>query len=142
MTVDEKNRIIMLRTSGRSLTEIAEETGISRNTVKSFCRRQGLTGDTIANPKVAVTDSSTVKPCQCCGKAMTLYPGHRERKFCSDKCRLHYWNTHLGKTRLTGMVEYTCPVCGELFYAYPNRQRKYCSHACYIEARFGGAVCE
>ena len=40
------------------------------------------------------------------------------------------------------MYEYTCPTCGSTFYAYGNRSRKYCSHECYIAARFGGAVCD
>ena len=35
----------------------------------------------------------------------------------------------------------TCPSCGSTFYAYGNRNRKYCSHECYVEARFGGAAC-
>lgn len=30
-----------------------------------------------------------------------------------------------------------CAECGEKFLSYGNRERKYCSHACYIKARFG-----
>ena len=142
MTADEKNTIINLRKSGRSLTEIAEETGVSRNTVKSFCRRQGLTGSAEAMPDVSVTDSPWEKPCRFCGKTMMVYPGRKEKKFCSDACRNKYWNTHIGETRHAAMLEHTCPACGKTFYAYGIRNRKYCSHECYVVARFGGSVCE
>ena len=142
MTTDEKNKIISLRRSGMSMAEVADELGLSRNTVKSFCRRQGLTGDAETMPAVTITDTPFEKTCQCCGKPMVVYPGRKEKKFCSDKCRLRAWNSSLGKTRLDGMLEYSCPACGKVFYAYPNRKRKYCSHDCYVEARFGGAVCD
>ena len=39
MTPDEKSRLIAMRKAGRSYTEIADELGISKNTVKTFCRR-------------------------------------------------------------------------------------------------------
>ncbi len=44
------------------------------------------------------------------------------------------------KTRIAGMRkdEYRCPRCGSTFRAYRNRNRKYCSHECYIADRFGG----
>lgn len=144
MRAAEKNRIIKLRKSGRSMAEIADELGLSRNTVKSFCRRQGLTGDPQAMPEISATDEPTEKTCQYCGKPMLVYPGRKEKKYCSDSCRLRAWNGRLGDECLclAGMREYTCPVCGTVFYAYPNRKRKYCSHDCYVEARFGGAACD
>ena len=131
MKENEKNRIIAMRSEGRSLSDIADTLGISRNTVKSFCRRNGLTG----------TDEPAERTCQCCGKPMTVCPGHREKRFCSDRCRQRAWNRSLGETQLAGMREYACPACGKPFYAYPGRQRKYCSRTCYFETRFGGAVC-
>ena len=35
----------------------------------------------------------------------------------------------------------TCPACGKTFSAYGKRNRKYCSHECYIIDRFGGVAC-
>lgn len=32
----------------------------------------------------------------------------------------------------------TCAFCGKQFTSYGNKHRKYCSHACYINDRFGG----
>jgi hypothetical protein len=31
-----------------------------------------------------------------------------------------------------------CQHCGKPFTDYANRHRKYCSHPCYIAARYGG----
>lgn len=43
MNKDEKARIIELREEGLSYTEIAKIMDISKNTIKSFCRRNGIT---------------------------------------------------------------------------------------------------
>lgn len=142
MTIDEKNTIIQMRRAGKSMTEIAAATGISRNTVKSFCSRQGLTGAAETMPDITIPDTPAQTVCRFCGKPITQTVGKREKKFCSDSCRTRWWNAHLGENKRDGMEEYVCPNCDTTFFAYPNRKRKYCSHACYIEARFGGAVCD
>ncbi len=45
MTNDEKAAIIQMRKAGRSLSAIEEETGLSRNTIKTFIRRMRVTAD-------------------------------------------------------------------------------------------------
>ena len=37
-----------------------------------------------------------------------------------------------------GVYTFICPECGKEFTAYGNAKRKYCSHVCYIAARFKG----
>jgi len=64
--------------------------------------------------------------------------GRKEKKFCSDRCRNKWWNSHLSEVKRKAMYEYTCPNCKKTFMAYGNRNRKYCSHECYINDRFGG----
>ncbi len=140
MTNEQKNRISSLRKEGYSYSQVAQELGINENTVKTFCRRNGLTGDAGKMPE-PVFQGITQKPCRQCGKPVTQYPGRKEKKFCCDACRNKWWNSHLGQVKRKAMYEYTCPSCGSTFYAYGNRNRKYCSHECYVEARFGGAAC-
>ena len=140
MTKDEKNSIARMRKDGCSYSQIARELGLNENTVKTFCRRKGLTG-TAVEMSEPVIPGVTEKPCCQCGKPVIQYPGRKEKKFCSDACRNRWWNSHIGQVRRKAMYEYTCPSCGSTFYAYGNRNRKYCSHECYIEARFGGAAC-
>ena len=42
MTVDQKNRIVALRNSGKSYAEIAKELGLGKSTVSNFCLRNGV----------------------------------------------------------------------------------------------------
>ena len=46
MTEHQKLRIMKLRSAGFGYGKIAQQLGISVNTVKSFCRRQSLSKDT------------------------------------------------------------------------------------------------
>ena len=122
MTKKEKQKIIHLYNEGRTIAEIEEELGVSKNTIKSFLRRQ-----------------EENQPCLYCKQPFVVYPGRKEKKFCSDKCRMKFWNSRLGTVDLAGMEECVCLHCGKTFRAYPKRKRKYCSHKCYIEARFNKA---
>ena len=142
MTNNEKNSIIRMRKNGCSYSRIAEELGVNENTVKSFCRRNGLTGVASAERREPESSDVTEKPCQQCGKPVIQNPGRKEKKFCSDHCRNRWWNAHSSQVKRKAMYAYTCPTCGDVFYAYGNRNRKYCSHQCYIERRFGGVACK
>ena len=108
-----KTRILELRAKGLVYREIAEQLGMSVNTVKSICNR---------NKGV----------CKNCGTALV---GRKEKIFCSGKCRLQWWYAH---STNRGYVPITCAHCGKEFMAYPSKARKYCSHTCYIQERFGG----
>ena len=84
----------------------------------------------------------TMTRCKKCGKTVYQYPGRKEKKFCSDACRNKWWSEHQSEIKRKSMLEFTCPNCGKPFYAYEYRKRKYCSHACYIEHRFGEGSCD
>lgn len=79
MTDDERIIISKLRADGVSMTEISELTGIPYNTIKGFFRRHKN-----RLPK-------TMK-CLYCGKAIKVNYGHKLKKYCSDYCRINYWN--------------------------------------------------
>ena len=76
MTDLQKEQIKTLRLQGIGYVKIGEMLGISDNTVRSFCRRNGL-GDAAKN---------TVA-CKHCGKLIKIIPKQKPRKFCSDACR-------------------------------------------------------
>jgi endogenous inhibitor of DNA gyrase (YacG/DUF329 family) len=132
MTDYEKQKIRELRSEGLGYIKIANETGLNINSVKSFCRRNGLTG------QPSKKDGTEGHRCLNCGKPVEQTPGKREKKFCCNACRWHYWNTHKELVNRRAVYHYTCAACGKQFDAYGNRHRKYCSHICYIRARFGG----
>ena len=140
MTNEQKEAIRECRENGFGYKKTSRITGVCENTVKTFCRRNGLGGNA-RKDGARKTDVMLEKNCKCCGKSITQYPGRREKKFCSDTCRNKWWNSHLDQAERKAMDEYRCPVCGQAFRAYGTRNRKYCSHACYIRARFGGAPC-
>lgn len=131
MTDEQKMQITSLREEGNGYKKIAQILGVSTNTVKSFCQRKNISGVT-----VPVTGSES--QCQCCGKAIKQMPGRKQRKFCSDPCRMKWWNSHLDQVQRKANYDFICPVCKKPFTSYGNANRKYCSHECYIEDRFGG----
>lgn len=140
MTNEQRAAIAEYRRNGYGYKKISRLTGVCESTVKTFCRRNSLDGNAgeISNDEKAET---TEKACLCCGKPVTQHYGRKEKKFCSDVCRNKWWNSHLHLVKRKAMYDFVCPTCGKHFYAYGNRNRKYCSHECYIEDRFGGAAC-
>lgn len=131
MTDEQKMQITSLREEGNGYKKIAQILGVSTNTVKSFCQRKNISG-------AAVPVTGSESQCQCCGKAIKQIHGRKQKKFCSDQCRMKWWNSHLDKVQRKANYDFICPVCKKPFTSYGNANRKYCSHECYIEDRFGG----
>ena len=123
MTDAQREKIIGLRTNGLGCKKIAQEMGLSENTVKSFCRRM-----TAAKPEATKMGDSV---CECCGKPVEQILGRKKRRFCSDSCRTKWWNKHTHLMKANAV----CAHCGKPFHG--RKDRKYCSHACYMADRFG-----
>ena len=131
----EKERIKRLRECGRSYGWIANELGLSKDTVKSHCRRYGLDGVAKVNLKGKPRDE--VLLCKTCGTVVIQTPGRKAKKFCSDRCRMKWWNSHADQVNKKATYDLVCMNCGCSFQAYGNSKRKYCCHECYVEDRFG-----
>ena len=71
-------QIDRMRLEGHSPTAIANGLGISVNTVKSHIRRHPVIPGTL--------------PCVCCGRPVLQNAGRKAKKYCSDRCRITYWN--------------------------------------------------
>lgn len=134
MNAQQKNEITSLRSQGYGYARIAQALGLSKNTVKSYCKRSNLSGAALT----LTSDMSipTLTFCPECGKAITQAPGRKEKKFCSDECRHKWWNARPEKITRKAVYSYTCAGCGKSFTAYGNSHRKYCCHGCYIADRF------
>ena len=139
MTNEQRATITGYRKDGYGYKKISQLTGVCESTIKTFCRRNGLGGIAQEN-KPEGERIADEKRCLCCGKTVIQHPGRKEKKFCSDICRNRWWNSHLDLVKRKAVYDFVCPTCGKAFSAYGNRNRKYCSHECYIEDRFGGAV--
>ena len=129
MTDGNKQIIAHLCRRGMGYTEIARKLGLSANTVKSYCRRNGL------KRTVQRIQTETHSVCRQCGSTLNHTSGRKRKQFCSDACRLRWWHEHRDMSRTAKVMK--CAACGREFIT--DRVQKYCSHACYIEARFGGA---
>lgn len=135
MTDEQKTKIVSLRREGLGYTTIAKRLDISKDTVKSFCRRNGLTGEMAVRGQECQPQGGR---CRECGKPLQQTEGMKPRVFCSDKCRVKWWHEHPDKIRQRAVYSFTCAGCGKAFTAYGNSKRKYCSHECYIRNRFKG----
>lgn len=133
MTDNQKKLTHIYREEGRSYKEIADILALSINTIKTFCKRNGLGG-----VRTIVTESEEimVKPCEYCGKPVSQHPERKQKRFCSDKCRNQWWNHHLADVDRKANYECVCMHCGKTFLSYGNKNRKYCSRSCYINNRF------
>ena len=132
MTDNQKQQITAMRESGNGYKRIAQAIGLSENTVKSFCKRNNV------NTSGCAVSLPSENACKCCGKKVPQVQGRKQKKFCSDHCRMKWWNSHLDLVNRKANYEFVCPVCKSSYTAYGNKNRKYCSHECYIEDRFGG----
>lgn len=135
MNDTQRQQIKKLRGLNYSYSRIADALGLSINTVKTYCTRHGLGGNSSQSMKPREMDGSF---CLCCGVPVMQQPGRKEKKFCSDSCRNKWWNSNLDKVNRKAHYQFTCPGCKKEFSCYGNKNRKYCSFECYIEDRFGG----
>lgn len=134
MNDTQRLKIKQLRGEGYSYGKIAQSLGLSENTIKTYCRRHGLGGVAVGTiPSVEMEHY-----CLCCGVVVAQHIGRKEKKFCSDKCRNKWWNANLDKVNRKADYKFVCEYCKKPFTAYGNKNRKYCSHECYIEDKFGG----
>lgn len=119
MTQREKQQVDDLRNEGYGYKKIAKQLDISVDTVSSYCRRK--------------TKSESEK-CPQCGKTLLHIPKHKKKKFCSDTCRMAWWNAHQNDVnrKPTNII---CWQCGQSFDAHYDRSRKFCSRKCYADFR-------
>ncbi|MET3643864.1 RNA polymerase subunit sigma-70 [Streptococcus gallinaceus] len=129
MNTEEKEKIKELRIKGMGYREISSNMNISLNTIKSYCKRNGL-----GNEK----GSENISSSEFCGKAIYQNRKRKKKRFCSDSCRNAWWNKHKDAVNKKANYELVCKNCKNVFTSYGNKGRKFCSHACYISYRFGG----
>ncbi len=135
MTDYQRESITELRHQGYGYTTIANAIGLSKGSVKAYCHSHDLAG-VMAESHAHIT--LEINRCLNCGAPLSQNPKSKRKKFCCSACRQKWWNAHQGQVTQKALYHYVCPTCGKEFTAYGNNHRKYCSHPCYIKARFGG----
>lgn len=134
MTKEQMMQVILLREKGNSYSQISDVLGISKNTIKSYCQRHSIS----VNPAASSSTLMGRDFCRECGKQLPKIEKRKPKKFCCSECRVKWWNSHLDQVKKKAIYSFTCACCGKDFSAYGNSHRVYCSHACYIDARFKG----
>lgn len=125
MTDREQAEALRMVRAGVGYKKIATQLGLSANTVKSFCRK--------ATAGMENTENDTV--CMNCGKAIVQLPHRKKKMFCSDRCRMQWWNSHRDQVLHRTSFKVTCRFCGKEFESYGKKPRVYCSRECYDTAR-------
>ena len=133
VTQQQKEQISKLRASGASFGKIASALGVSVNTVKSYCKRNPMSAEVASVPRVP----SHSGRCPQCGALLKQSPGHRQKRFCSPKCRMAWWSEHPEQMVRKNMSPVECLHCETVFLQYGNRPRKFCSRGCYLAHRYG-----
>ena len=87
-----------MRLEGHSPSVIAATLGLSAGTVRAHIHRY---------PEIPNT-----KLCKNCGKPVLQAEKRREKKFCSDSCRMLWWNTHQDSVNRKAYYNLTCEYCG------------------------------
>ena len=121
MKLQDQIAINNMRLEGHSPSEIAARLGLSPSTVRSHIHRH--------------RHISGTKACKHCGQPLVQPKGCREKKFCSDRCRMAWWNSHKEEVNKQAYYKLTCQHCGKEFDSYGNANRKYCCRTCYIASR-------
>ena len=136
MNLEQKNQIKELRIKGLGYKAIAGKLNLSRDSIRSFCKRNKLDGfAAIVNMNA---DIALAGKCKYCSRIISQKSKARQRIFCSEECRRNWWKEHpeMKNKKPSAIYKMTCANCGREFESYGNKNRKYCGLSCYAAHRF------
>ncbi len=113
-----KDKVLELKNKGYSYNAISKELGIPVSTAKTYLRRDSI---------------ERGSKCKHCGAELINVVGKKLKKFCSDKCRMTWWNSHRDDVKRNTFYTFKFPCCNSDFVAYGNKKRIYCSIACFTK---------
>ena len=120
MTKEVQDTIRRLRKQGAAYKKISELTGVSMNTISSWCRRHPV--------------DEKESRCLFCGAHIEQTPHRKEKRFCCDACRFQWWKSHPEARVSRKPYSHTCAFCGAAFFS-SRPESKYCGRACFAKAR-------
>lgn len=108
MTEAEKLRIHKLSQEGLGYKKIAAALALPVNSVKTYLRRHPAGENAAAVPDI----------CERCGKPIIQTPHRKRKRFCSDSCRISWWNDHPDKGGKRTLYTFNCAsIVGARFKA-------------------------
>ncbi len=138
MTDAQAKQIVEMRLKGVGYKSIGTVVGLSRDIVRNYCKSHNLTGYASVLTKNVRLRIEQGEACLYCGGSIMQPKTGRPKKFCSEKCRREWWKQHPEAVKKSREASYelVCGNCGRRFISYGNKNRKFCSHDCYIKYRF------
>ena len=130
MTNIQRRKIEEMRSAGCGYSVIADETGLSKDSIKAYCRKHDLGGV----KRNGLFGDVSFGTCLSCGRKFWQNPTRKEKKFCSDPCRMKWWNAHPELVHRKNMHTLICSYCGQQFSS-KNPLQKYCTRVCYARSR-------
>ena len=124
MTKAEICKIGELQKEGFGYRRIAKILDLPLNSVKSYCQRHPV-----------VNTATVVSGCKNCGVDLGKDAARYKKQFCSDSCRMSWWNQHRYMVKRTAARQVVCEHCGCVFSVYGRPSQKFCSPACYQNHR-------
>ena len=122
MTNEEIRKIYELKNQGYGYKKIANELNLAVSTIKSYLLRH--------------KDEPASSYCLYCGRKLVHTPKKKKKKYCSSECKRKYYKAHPECLSSNKRKSISCKCCNKLFISYGSSARKYCSHKCYINARY------
>lgn len=133
MNNEQRQQIKMLRFQGLGYKQIAKEIGLSRDSVRGYCIRNGLHGygTKLAKEYKKIMEEEFIHIlCLNCGEQIEQNKIGARKKYCSVDCKREWEKTHRKKH------QFICEYCGNEFKALGTKNRKYCDNDCYTRDRF------
>ena len=139
MTEEQKFQIRKLRNEGLGYYAIAKTMNISRSSVRSYCKSNGIYGSPQIREINVKERIKNGEACAYCAGPIKKASTGRPARFCSGECRRNYWKIHRAEGYKSPSATYImeCAYCHNTFSSYGNKHRKYCCHEHYILDRFG-----
>lgn len=129
MTDGQKKVILQLRNSGCGYKMIAATLEVPRDSVRNYCKSQGLGGYGVDIIKGKRVISLSERFCRQCGTEIVNSKNGRKRKYCTPICKAEWEKAH------PKMYSHECQYCGISFKSKSSKQ-EFCSQDCYIKNRF------
>ncbi len=104
---------------GFGYRKIANLTNFPADSVKYYCRKN--------------TEADLTNTCLNCGTAIQQTMHHKQKVFCSDSCRMKWWNRHPEMVKRK-VEKHSCLYCGKDYFSHRATQ-KYCSRKCFYDSR-------
>ena len=126
-----------MRLKGTMILELTDESSGAVETVTEEIMVTNAVNNIFGlNPmEIFYTEADTTHTRPQCGKPVAQKEGRKEKKFCSDKCRTSWWNSHQSEINRKAYYTLVCQYCGKEFKSNGNQRRKFCCRECYANHR-------